>query len=136
MKERWRPFLETPIVSIYQKKDKSLIVSEKEFTLQTSDKIFKRQRKMKERYSHFQFSNDVYNETDKSLTNRHYSEKGGHKARHDFKEIQEKLKNIIPEEIIFREEQIFPGLEQPPKKSVYDSQKWLYESKKREMKKK
>ncbi len=48
MKEIYRPILETEKVSIYQKKDKYLIVSEKEFTLQTNKKILKRPMKEQE----------------------------------------------------------------------------------------
>ena len=43
MRERWIPLLKTN-GNIYQKGEKTLIVSEKEFTLQTKDKIFKRKR--------------------------------------------------------------------------------------------
>jgi hypothetical protein len=46
---------------------------------------------MNERYSHFQFSKDVLCETDKKLTQPHYSEKGGHKARGEAKRNREAL---------------------------------------------
>jgi len=42
--ERYHPLLETEIVKIYVKRDKSLIVSPKEFTFQTPKKIIKRKR--------------------------------------------------------------------------------------------
>jgi len=44
--EKYRPILETEKVKIYQKKDKTMIVSEKEFTFQTLTKIRKRPRNM------------------------------------------------------------------------------------------
>ena len=52
---------------------------------------------MKEGYSHFQFSKDVLCETDKKLTNKHYSVKGGHKARHDFQETRGEIIKITKE---------------------------------------
>jgi len=44
-KERYQPLLESEKLKIYQKKDRYLIVGEKEFTLQTNEKILKRPRK-------------------------------------------------------------------------------------------
>ena len=151
MKERYQPIIETEKVKIYQKSDKALIVSDRGFTFQNKDKILKRPRKMKEQghYGHYQFSKDVYSETDKDLTKRHYSEKGGHKARHDFKEnpilheitlgvmSKKELDKKLKEDPIITEFEVFPNNEQPlesqlPKNSVYEAQKWLYENKKRE----
>jgi hypothetical protein len=58
---------------------------------------------MKE-YTPFQRFKDVSFETDKDLTKKHYSEKGGHKARHDAEVIKKKLNKIkTPEVIIFRD---------------------------------
>mgnify|MGYP001577337290 CR=1 FL=1 len=39
--EKWRPLLETPDQSIYQKGDKTLLVSKRGITIQTSTEIFK-----------------------------------------------------------------------------------------------
>ena len=103
----------------------------------------------KEGYGGFQLFKDVNFETDRKYQ-PHYSEKGGHKARHDFKEQAKKLKEArIPEEIIFREpdinteHQVFPDPEQPLESqklpennhSVYEAQRWCYENHKRDMKK-
>jgi hypothetical protein len=52
---------------------------------------------MGERYSHFQFSKDVLCETDKKLTENHYSAKGGHKARHDFQKERSEIVKITKE---------------------------------------
>jgi len=43
-KERYKPFLETKDINIYQKGDKTLIVGEKETTFQTDNKILKRKK--------------------------------------------------------------------------------------------
>lgn len=51
---------------------------------------------MRERCGGFQFFKDVSFETDKSLK-KHYSEKGGHKARHDFQETNKKVIKITKE---------------------------------------
>ncbi len=103
-KEKYHPIFESEKVKAYQKGNKTLLVSEKEFTFQTLTTIRKRPRKMKERYTHLQFTKDVYNETDKSLTNRHYSEKGGHKARHDHQVVENKIKK----DPVLKEVQVFP----------------------------
>ncbi len=42
MRERYEPFIETSLVSIYQKGDKSLIITKKEITFQTNNRILKR----------------------------------------------------------------------------------------------
>ena len=107
---------------------------------------------MKEIYTNFQRFKDISFETDKDLTNRHYSEKGGHKARHDFKEhpilheialgimSKEELDKKLKEDTTITEFEVFPNNEQPLESqkpndnSVYEAQKWLYENKKREMK--
>ena len=44
MKERYEPILDTKEVTIYQKGDKTLIITEKEITFQTNDKILKRKK--------------------------------------------------------------------------------------------
>jgi len=44
MKERYKPILDTKEVTIYQKRDKTLIISPKEITFQTNDKILKRKK--------------------------------------------------------------------------------------------
>jgi len=43
MKERYKPFLETELVKIYQKGDKTLIINKREITFQTSDRILKKE---------------------------------------------------------------------------------------------
>jgi hypothetical protein len=44
MNEKWKPLYETPTVSAYQDGDKTLILSEKEITFQTNEKIIKIKR--------------------------------------------------------------------------------------------
>ena len=46
-KEIYKPFLETENVSIYQKGDKTLIITKKEITYQDNKKILKRPMKEK-----------------------------------------------------------------------------------------
>jgi len=43
MKERYKSFLETELVKIYQKGDKTLIINKREITFQTSDRILKKE---------------------------------------------------------------------------------------------
>ena len=42
MRERYEPILDTKEVTIYQKRDKTLIITNKEIIFQTNDKILKR----------------------------------------------------------------------------------------------
>ncbi len=46
MNEKYKPFLKSDVVSIYQKGEKTLIVGKKEITFQTNEKIKKRERKL------------------------------------------------------------------------------------------
>ena len=45
MRERYEPFLETENVNIHQKGDKTLIITKKEITFQSNDKLLKRNMK-------------------------------------------------------------------------------------------
>lgn len=43
-RDKYKPLIKSESVTIFQKKDKTLIVNENEFTFQTKDRIIKRER--------------------------------------------------------------------------------------------
>jgi len=108
---------------------------------------------MKERFNHYQFAKDVYSNTDKELQ-KHYSEKGGHLARHEHHHAKNKNQEVV----VFQSETTFekavreyqtewPNIEKrnregrsktsspKPKDEVWAAQKWCYEQRKRDIRK-
>lgn len=110
MKEQWKPLLETDDENIYQKGNKTLLISKRGITLQTNTEIFKRKRPMKEfepikenKLPICAGCKQGINVNDPEIVYLRYKDKDYHEDCLRLNESKENKKDRTPEEIIFRE---------------------------------